>query len=667
MTKAIINRDFSHYQTLQNKVNTLSLVRSQPIFTNPYSTSPNGQVDKSKVSILTLDLETRQRSSGHLEVISSAIFDGENCYTFYLTDFSTQEELLIATIKVLTESKYNNYNVYIHNFSGFDAQFLFKHIINLQTQGFEVTFLKRGDKFISVTLAKYEHKPYFNKEGELKSRKVATFKLVIYDSYLILTSSLKTLARAFKVVAKQDFDVTRNNIADLNDPAFRMELLEYNLHDCKVLYEVMLAFNQSFQELFKISIFTSPTLPSLAFKLYTEQFLKHKVEITWAEEYEDFKKAYIGGAVDVYKTYGKNLYYYDVNSLYPYVMKSNKYPIGDSSYFWGDIKQLKDIFGIVHCKVTAPNNLYTPILLTRRIGRTIAPLGSWEGWYCSEELKLAERYGYEIEVIEGHHWESMEYIFSEYVDTLYNYRLSFDKTDPRNMICKLLLNSLYGKFGMSPTVMEYSVLSKELGEEFFDDDDDDIQVIGDVLVKGVETTKNSLREYKYNEERRKHTNLLQISTPTAIFTTAYARMHMARFKMEYGNHLYYSDTDSLVLDTPLPDSMVGDQLGQVKLEYKIKEGIFLAPKTYSLILEDNDKVTKIKGSKMRNIPFDIFKDLLNKDSTLTLVQDKWFRDVQGGGIQILNSLYTLRATENKRLFVYNQDGVAVDTKPFNLT
>lgn len=34
--------------------------------------------------------------------------------------------------------------------------------------------------------------------------------------------------------------------------------------------------------------------------------------------YEDLKQGYYSGLSEVYKGYGKNLYYYDVNSLYPY-------------------------------------------------------------------------------------------------------------------------------------------------------------------------------------------------------------------------------------------------------------------------------------------------------------------------------------------------------------
>ena len=101
-------------------------------------------------------------------------------------------------------------------------------------------------------------------------------------------------------------------------------------------------------------------------------------------------------------------------------------------------------------------------------------------------------------------------------DTIYKLRLTFNKIDPRNMICKLLLNSLYGKFGMSPILMDYS---------FSDKPDDlvdyaDIQKIGNYYMLGQEITKNDLNLLKESKERREQYKLLQISTPIAIFTTA---------------------------------------------------------------------------------------------------------------------------------------------------
>ncbi len=53
--------------------------------------------------------------------------------------------------------------------------------------------------------------------------------------------------------------------------------------------------------------------------------------------YNDLKPGYTGGAVDVYRPHGYNLYYYDVNSLYPYVMKEYPMPVGTPKYFKGNI------------------------------------------------------------------------------------------------------------------------------------------------------------------------------------------------------------------------------------------------------------------------------------------------------------------------------------------
>lgn len=59
--------------------------------------------------------------------------------------------------------------------------------------------------------------------------------------------------------------------------------------------------------------------------------------------------------------------------------------------------------------------------------------------------------------------------------------------------------------------------------------------------------------------------------------------------------LYYTDTDSIVINHPLPDEMVGPELGQFKLEYEITDAIFLAPKVYGFVATDGTIVKKPKG------------------------------------------------------------------------
>lgn len=66
-----------------------------------------------------------------------------------------------------------------------------------------------------------------------------------------------------------------------------------------------------------------------------------------------------------------------------------------------------------------------------------------------------------LEVIEGVLFERGN-IFKKYVETLYKLRKSFKKEDPKNLICKLLLNSLYGKFGMNPHLHDWTLYDKTL-------------------------------------------------------------------------------------------------------------------------------------------------------------------------------------------------------------
>ena len=56
-------------------------------------------------------------------------------------------------------------------------------------------------------------------------------------------------------------------------------------------------------------------------------------------------------------------------------------------------------------------------------------------------------YGYKFEVINGYIFQSGD-LFSSYVNKMYILRKEYKKSHPMNLIAKLLMNSLYGKFGM---------------------------------------------------------------------------------------------------------------------------------------------------------------------------------------------------------------------------
>ena len=50
-------------------------------------------------------------------------------------------------------------------------------------------------------------------------------------------------------------------------------------------------------------------------------------------------------------------------------------------------------------------------------------------------------------------------IFSEYVDFLFNLKKNSEKSTPNYVISKLLLNSLYGRLGMSPITENHVIIS----------------------------------------------------------------------------------------------------------------------------------------------------------------------------------------------------------------
>jgi DNA polymerase type B, organellar and viral len=615
--------------------------------------------------ILTLDLETRKLSNNKLEVISNCIYNGSTYETFYLPDFDfNQVRLLEASINYLLKSEYNGYSIYVHNLSHFDGSFIFKSIVDLKKIGYTINLLYKDDKMISIEI----------KRSASVSKKLGfedeSFSITFYDSYLILPTSLNKLAKSFGLETKLNFDVLSNDNADLTDIDFKYKLLEYNKYDCKLLYDIITNFRIEIINLFGVDIYKTPTLPSLAFKIYNNKFQENKLSITWLEDYKEISKGYRGGAVDVYRPSGENLYYYDANSLYPHVMKANKFPIDDFDILEGEW-DLNSIFGIVYAKITAPDNLKVPILLVKNDQtnhKTIAPLGAWEGWYVSEELKFAESYGYKIQVIRAYHWDNKADIFSGYVDTLYQNRLKYEKSNPKNFISKLLMNSLYGKFGMSPILMNYELYKAD--DKLIDKAEEnakDIIDFGEVKLIGQEIENNSHESYKkvsFDKKSRgksKYEQLLNISTHISMFITAYARMHMNKLKIQYKNNLYYTDTDSIVLDVELPNNIISNKLGDFKMEYKIQKGIFLAPKVYGLLLEDGSEVVKIKGSKIK-MNFSDLEPLLQKDSNLKITQEKWFKNLPEQHIKILKTLYTLRVTDNKRILIY-KDGIFIDTKP----
>jgi hypothetical protein len=152
----------------------------------------------------------------------------------------------------------------------------------------------------------------------------------------------------------------------------------------------------------------------------------------------------------------------------------------------------------------------------------------------------------------------------------------------------------------------------------------------------------------------------------AAAITAYARIHMSQFKNNPNINLYYTDTDSIYTDSDVDDNYIDNKkLGKLKLENICNKAIFLAPKVYYLETEGGKIIYKVKGLS-HNILLEEndFENLLFKDALVKKSQTKWFRNLSEGHITIVEQIYTLTVTDNKRQLIYNVNNKFIETKPY---
>ena len=143
---------------------------------------------------LTLDLETRSLN-GKMKPYCISIFDGNNPTTFYLSEFKEEEDMLKSAIQSIMTRKYNGYRVYIHNFSYFDSIFLIKILSDLTD---EIKPIIRDNKIIDL---KFKFKVDKTDSNNINRK----YTLYFRDSYLLIPSSLRNLAKQFNVEDKTIF------------------------------------------------------------------------------------------------------------------------------------------------------------------------------------------------------------------------------------------------------------------------------------------------------------------------------------------------------------------------------------------------------------------------------------------------------------------------------
>jgi len=283
------------------------------------------------------------------------------------------------------------------------------------------------------------------------------------------------------------------------------------------------------------------TLPSMALQLFTKHHYRKGVPVIPDFQRDFFRRGYYGGRVEVYrfKPIIGAIHHYDVNSLFPTVMRNGTFPDLHGMCML-PTKPNWDREGMADVTLTLPVTRY-PCLPMRApdYQELVYPFGGLRGTWAYPEIRQALQDGARIHAVHS----AVEYErarsspFTSYVDFCYAKRRQSAKGSLDDVYWKLMMNSLYGKFAQG----------------------DGLEVISNDRLQTLTTTAG-------------HANVIW-----SAYITSHARVHLLQ-ELRKTTDCYYTDTDSLFTQTVLP---TGPNLGQLKEEGTYHAVEFVGNKLYT--------------------------------------------------------------------------------------
>lgn len=296
---------------------------------------------------------------------------------------------------------------------------------------------------------------------------------------------------------------------------------------------------------------------------------------------EDIRKSYKGGFTYLADGYaGKDIgegMVFDVNSLYPSVMYNELLPYGTGKRYKGKYTENSEFPLYVQiftcCFDIKPG--YIPTIQIKK-GFMFAPneyIKSSNGQditlcLTSVDLELfLEHYNvYNIQWEYGYMFRGAHGLFKQYIDKWIEIKIKADLEGNIAMrtLAKLMLNALYGKFGLNP----------------------------DCRHKTPYYNNGIIGYHTSDKERRR-----PLYIPMATFITAYARKKTITTAQSLKERFVYADTDSLhLIGQEMPNIDIHDtKLGAWKHESNFSRARFIRQKSYIEMLtwHKNKNVDKL--------------------------------------------------------------------------
>lgn len=520
-----------------------------------------------------MDIESRE----WIHLVTLGFYDGKDYHHF--EEISEYLDFIFARGEKI---------VFAHYGGIFDFRFIIEEVF--ENDNFEIfDLIMRGKGILSM------------KVKNLETKEVVKFS----DSSGILPFSLATLSKNFDVETKKQEGFDSSKITRLTK-----EVISYNRDDCIALFQCIEKYLSN--PLIKKSGMKITTA-SQALAIYKKIYQTTEIPRLGIKEDDYARRSYFGGRTEIFKpvfqSKKETLKNYDINSLYPFVMRDNDFPLC-LDYETNSFE--KDQLGIYEITIKSPDDIYIPVLGVKAdCGnglKYIFPKGVIRGYFCSPEINLALKEGYKIlKVHSGKVYKNGGKIFKTFVNDLYEKRLEAkrDKKGADEIIYKLMMNSLYGRFGMN-------VWDKE--KMVFDDGSEGI-----TLKYEFKTSKGRLIRIGSSPSEMGGFSFSNVLIAT--FVTSYARCENYKYLKKFQKSIHYTDTDSFFTTETIKEKK---ELGELKLENESNCACFILPKTY--ILEGKKfKVVKAKSfekKKIQSLQFSDFFSCLEGDIRLMAKQGK---------------------------------------------
>lgn len=474
--------------------------------------------------------------------------------------------------------KDKNTVVYKHNLK-FDGEFIIAYLLS---QGFKYseshepktfeTLITDDGVFYTITV-------YFAKKNK------SYHKVVFYDSLKKLPFKVSVIAKAFELADEKgeiDYKAHRERGHVLTD-----EEKDYIVKDCRIVAQALhIQFEKGLTKMTNASDALN-NYKKIVGGNFEKWFPVLPVELD-----ADIRKAYKGGFTYLMKKYREKRFRWgitlDVNSLYPWVMRTKLLPYGYPMYFEGEyvddpnyplyIVRMKCAFklkeGHVPCVQLKNNRAFVETEYLESSKGKDGKLEIVEMTLTSVDLQLMkDHYDLFCEEYEcGWKFKATYGLFDDYID--YWMHIKETTTGAMRQLAKLMLNSLYGKFATNPKAYKKV--------PFLDRDG----VVRYEVVKDEETAK------KYGIKPPELRD--PVYTAMGCFITAYAREKTIRSAQSVYDRFIYADTDSLhLMGEELPEGLEihPTHLGAWKHEGTWSEGLFVRQKTYLETIDGEVHVT----------------------------------------------------------------------------